>query len=77
MAHITQSELVYGYLATGKALTVKKAQRKFGIPHVGTVVHQLRQQGFNIVSESKASTGVGAPKVKYYLDRGVRRRKAG
>jgi hypothetical protein len=52
---MTQEEFVKTYLKSGKRLTALKAMGEYNIFRLAAVIHKLRKQGFNIVSDTKRS----------------------
>lgn len=58
----TQHEKIVDYLATGKQLTVNQAVR-LGVTNLSARIHELRNYGFNIYTNTKRFTrGIDAGK---------------
>lgn len=74
MTTATQSEKVLDYLEAGRTLTSKQARARFGIQNLRARIAELRNEGYNIVTESVVFRDTGAAGVKYLL--GGRRRRA-
>lgn len=64
----SQNAKVIDYLATGRSLTPLQALSRFGILRLGARVHQLRQQGHDILTDIAV---IGRKRVaRYVLARG-------
>jgi hypothetical protein len=73
MTYATQAEKVLAYLEDGKTLTFKQARSRFGIQNLRARIHELREEGYNIVTEQVTYRDTGANGVKYALKRRARR----
>lgn len=74
MTTTTQSDKVLAYLEAGRTLTSKQARARFGIQNLRARIHELREEGFNIVTEPVTYRDTGASGVKYLLGRRRSRR---
>lgn len=63
------ADRILDYLATGRSLTPLQALSKFGILRLGARVHQLRQQGHDILTDTAV---IGRKRVARYVLAGVR-----
>jgi len=75
-AYVTQTEKVLAYLTKGNTLTAKQAMSRFKIQKLSARIHELKEEGYNIVATPLAHTGTGAPRVKYSLAPKARKRSA-
>jgi hypothetical protein len=73
MTYATQAEKVLAYLEDGKTLTSKQARARFGIQNLRARIYELREEGYNIVTEQVTFRDTGANGVKYALKRRARR----
>lgn len=73
MTYVTQAEKVLNYLNNGNTLTFKQARSRFGIQNLRARIFDLRQDGYNIVTEDVTFRDTGAPGVKYAIKRRDRR----
>lgn len=60
----SQNAKVIDYLATGRSLTPLQALSRFGILRLGARVHQLRQQGHDILTDTAV---IGRKRVARYV----------
>jgi hypothetical protein len=73
MTYATQAEKVLTYLENGNTLTFKQARARFGIKNLRARIYELREEGYNIVTETVTFRDTGANGVKYALKRRTRR----
>ena len=63
----TQKKCILEYLQTGKTLTPLEALDKFGCFRLGARIHELREEGENVMKEMVRTPG-GAMVAQYSLD---------
>lgn len=53
----TQLQKIVGFLETGKQLTVAESRRRYGVRNLRARIHELRQDGFVIYTNSRKVSG--------------------
>ena len=64
---MTQKETILQHLLGGKSITQRKAFAYFSITRLSSIIHLLRNQGFDIISQREPNHNLRGSYVRYIM----------